>query len=78
MWIMKIGMSVLGMKLDFQVSRICPLLSKQICRGLLSGAEERERKEMFISAQGFQEEALGNPCCMEQLSAYRGIVPDFL
>lgn len=43
MWIMKIQVSVLGMKLDFQVNRISPLLSKQICRGLLAGAEERER-----------------------------------
>lgn len=34
------------MKLDFQANRIPPLLSKQICRGLLAGPEEeREREE---------------------------------
>lgn len=81
MWIMKIQISVLGMKLDFQANRISPLLSKQISRGLLAGAEGRERKELFISAQGSQEVALGKSWCMELLSAHRGIreiVPDFL
>lgn len=43
---MKIQIPVLGMKLDFQANRIPPLLSKQICRGLLAGPEEeREREE---------------------------------
>lgn len=44
MWVKKIQIRVLGIKLDFQANKIPPLFSRQNRRPLSAGAkEERER-----------------------------------